>query len=333
MIEMLRTPDLQQSHRLRLNTLIRLRWLAIVGQSVTVVVVAYWLDFPLPVSLCFALIACSAWLNLLLTFRYPAAHRLTPRAAFITLTFDALQLAGLLYMTGGLTNPFSLTQIFSLPYVFDSVEHMRHAADGEPGRVVLKSFEQRDLIGLAIYDAGTRSFYNVSRPVREPADLHGLKIRVPPSDIFIELARALGANPTPLPFGEVYSAMQTHLIDGAENNWRTLHTSRQFEVAQHWSGTHHSHSPEALLMSKRAFDALSGDDQALLLQLARESVPYMRSLWDRMEAESREHVLAAGIEVTEIDMPAFRRAAQPLLERYLESESLRSLYSQIRALA
>ena len=232
-----------------------------------------------------------------------------------------------------LNNPFSLTQIFSLPYVFDSVEHMRHAADGEPGRVVLKSFEQRDLIGLAIYDAGTRSFYTVSRPVREPADLHGLKIRVPPSDIFIELARALGANPTPLPFGEVYSAMQTHLIDGAENNWRTLHTSRQFEVAQHWSGTHHSHSPEALLMSKRAFDALSGDDQALLLQLARESVPYMRSLWDRMEAESREHVLAAGIEVTEIDMPAFRRAAQPLLERYLESESLRSLYSQIRALA
>ena len=232
-----------------------------------------------------------------------------------------------------LNNPFSLTQIFSLPYVFDSVEHMRRAADGEPGRVVLKSFEQRDLIGLAIYDAGTRSFYNVSRPVREPADLHGLKIRVPPSDIFIELARALGANPTPLPFGEVYSSMQTHLIDGAENNWRTLHTSRQFEVARHWSGTHHSHSPEALLMSKRTFEALSSDDQALLLQLARESVPYMRSLWDRMEAESREHVLAAGIEVTEIDMPAFQRAAQPLLERYLESESLRSLYTQIRALA
>jgi tripartite ATP-independent transporter DctP family solute receptor len=232
-----------------------------------------------------------------------------------------------------LNNPFPLTQIFSLPYVFDSVEHMRRAADGEPGRAVLKSFEQRDLIGLAIYDAGTRSFYNISRPVREPADLHGLKIRVPPSDIFIELARALGANPTPLPFGEVYSAMQTHLIDGAENNWRTLHTSRQFEVAQHWSGTHHSHSPEALLMSKRTFDALASDDQALLLQLARESVPYMRSLWDRMEAESREQVLAAGIEVTTIDMPAFRRAAQPLLQRYLQSESLRSLYTQIRALA
>ncbi|HEV2898923.1 MAG TPA: ActS/PrrB/RegB family redox-sensitive histidine kinase [Pseudaminobacter sp.] len=118
MIEMLRTPDLQQSHRLRLNTLIRLRWLAIVGQSVTVIIVAYWLDFPLPVSLCFALIACSAWLNLLLTFRYPAAHRLTPRAAFITLTFDALQLAGLLYMTGGLTNPFSL--LMTVPVIISA---------------------------------------------------------------------------------------------------------------------------------------------------------------------------------------------------------------------
>jgi two-component system sensor histidine kinase RegB len=118
MIEMLRTPDLQQSQRLRLNTLIRLRWLAIVGQSVTVIIVAYWLDFPLPVSLCFALIACSAWLNLLLTFRYPAAHRLTPLAAFITLTFDALQLAGLLYMTGGLTNPFSL--LMTVPVIISA---------------------------------------------------------------------------------------------------------------------------------------------------------------------------------------------------------------------
>ncbi|WP_394888753.1 ActS/PrrB/RegB family redox-sensitive histidine kinase [Mesorhizobium sp. AaZ16] len=118
MIEMQRTPDLQQSQRLRLNTLIRLRWLAIVGQSVTVIIVAYWLDFPLPVSLCFALIACSAWLNLLLTFRYPAAHRLTPRAAFITLTFDALQLAGLLYMTGGLTNPFSL--LMTVPVIISA---------------------------------------------------------------------------------------------------------------------------------------------------------------------------------------------------------------------
>ncbi|MER8592019.1 ActS/PrrB/RegB family redox-sensitive histidine kinase [Mesorhizobium sp. M1182] len=115
MINILHAPDFQQSQRLRLNTLIRLRWLAIVGQSLTVLVVAYGLKFPLPVGMCFALIACSAWMNLLLTFRYPAAHRLTPFSAFAILTFDSLQLAGLLYMTGGLTNPFSL--LMTVPVV------------------------------------------------------------------------------------------------------------------------------------------------------------------------------------------------------------------------
>lgn len=118
MIKILNAPDFQQSQRLRLNTLIRLRWLAIVGQSLTVLLVAYGLKFPLPVSMCFALIACSAWMNLWLTFRYPAAHRLTPLSAFVILTFDSLQLAGLLYMTGGLTNPFSV--LMTVPVVISA---------------------------------------------------------------------------------------------------------------------------------------------------------------------------------------------------------------------
>jgi len=118
MIKAFTTPDFTQAHRLRLNTLIRLRWLAIVGQSVTVIVVAYWLKFPLPVSLCFALIACSAWLNLFLTFRYPSTHRLPPNSALATLLFDSLQLAGLLYLTGGLTNPFAL--LLTVPVVISA---------------------------------------------------------------------------------------------------------------------------------------------------------------------------------------------------------------------
>ena len=118
MIDFQRTPDFRQSQRLRLNTLIRLRWLAIIGQSLTVLVVAYGLEFPLPVSLCFALIASSAWLNLVLAFRYPAAHRLAPAAAMGILVFDSLQLAGLLFMTGGLTNPFSL--LMTVPVVISA---------------------------------------------------------------------------------------------------------------------------------------------------------------------------------------------------------------------
>ena len=147
------------------------------------------------------------------------------------------------------------------------------------------------------------------------------------------MVRALGANPTPLPFGEVYSALQTHLIEGAENNWRTFHSSRQFEVARHWSHTEHSFSPEALLMSRRSFDALSAADRELVLATAAESVPYMRGLWDRMEEESRAHVLNAGVEFNEVDRAAFRRAAQPLVEGYVRDSSLREIYELVRAAA
>jgi two-component system sensor histidine kinase RegB len=111
-------PVRAESHRLRLNTLIRLRWLAIAGQSVTVVTVAYWLGFPLPVGMCFALVACSAWFNLFLTFRYPSTHRLSPGFAFATLLFDSLQLSGLLYLTGGLTNPFAV--LLTVPVVISA---------------------------------------------------------------------------------------------------------------------------------------------------------------------------------------------------------------------
>jgi tripartite ATP-independent transporter DctP family solute receptor len=232
-----------------------------------------------------------------------------------------------------LTNPFPLTRLFALPYVFDSVEHMRRIVDGEAGKTVLKSFETRDLIGLAIYDAGVRSFYNVHRPIVEPKDLEGLKVRVPPSDIFLDMGRALGANPTPLPFGEVYSALQTHLIDGAENNWRTLHTSRQFEVAKFVSMTEHSHSPEALLMSRRTFDALSKADQDIVLAAATASVPVMRELWDRMEADSREFVLKNGVKMNEVNREAFRRAAQPIVDATLRDAVLRKMYEDIRAAA
>jgi tripartite ATP-independent transporter DctP family solute receptor len=194
-----------------------------------------------------------------------------------------------------LNNPFPLTRVFCWPYVFESVAHMRSCVDSQIGAEVLRGFEQRELIGLAIYDAGARSFYNVRRPIHEPHDLHGLKIRVPPSDIFIDLVRALGANPTPLSYGETYSALQTHLIEGAENNWRTFDTSRQFEVAHYWSDTAHSYSPEALLMSARTFNALSPSDREIVMRAAQESVHSMRVLWDRMEDESRARVLAGGV--------------------------------------
>jgi tripartite ATP-independent transporter DctP family solute receptor len=232
-----------------------------------------------------------------------------------------------------LNNAFPATRVLSAPYVFDSTAHMRQALDGPVGREILRRFEARGLVGLAFYDSGARCFYNVHRPVYEPADLHGLKLRVPPSDIFIALGRALGVNPTPLSYGEIYSALQTHLIDGAENNWISFDTGRHFEVARFWSQSEHSYSPEALLMCKERFDALATGDQELVRAAATQSVSYMRELWDKAEEASKTKVLAAGIQVNDVDRSAFHRATAHVLERYLQDPQLDELYRGIRAAA
>ena len=247
-------------------------------------------------------------------------------ARFGALDFTRVNLAAL-------NNAFPATQILSLPYVFDSTEHMRRSVDGPVGAEILAAFEARGLVGLAFYDSGARCFFNTHRPISAPAELHGLKIRVPPSDIFMDLVRALGANPTPLAFGEIFSSLQTRLIDGAENNWRSFHTSRHFEVARYWAQTEHSYSPEALLLSRSRFDSLAPADRELLVDLARRSVPYMRELWDRTEAESRAFVIANGVSVSEIDRPAFERAAAPMLRSHLRDPRLERLYRAIRAQA
>jgi tripartite ATP-independent transporter DctP family solute receptor len=232
-----------------------------------------------------------------------------------------------------LNSPFPATQILSLPYVFDDEAHMRRALDGEPGREIARDFERRELVCLAYYDSGKRNLYNTRRAVVSPQDLHGLKIRVPPSDIFMQLLRNFGANATPLPYGEVFSALQTHLIDGAENNWQTFQTTRQFEVARHVSRSEHSYSPEALLMSRRSLAALGDEDRRLLLDIAHRSVAYMRALWDQAETASRVFVLAHGVVENDVDMNAFRAAAAPVLAAYRRDPRTDALYRSIRALA
>ncbi len=235
--------------------------------------------------------------------------------------------------SGALNNAFPLTQALCLPYVFDSIAHMRRVVDGDVGAQVLRSFESRGLVGLAIYDSSARCFYNNKHPIVAPADLHGMKMRVAASDIFIKLVRLLGANPTPMSLGETFSAMETHMIDGAENNMRSFHSSRHFEAAKYWSETRHSYAPDVLLMSRDSFLALAPADRELLLRLARESVPVMRAKWEDSETKARSAVLSSGITVNEVDAAAFRKAAQPLLDEYHRKPEIEALYRRIRDLA
>ncbi len=153
---------------------------------------------------------------------------------------------------GPFNNLIPETFVPALPFIFRSVDHMRKTMDGPIGDQILKAFEPHGLVGLAFYDSGARSFYNSKRPINTPADMKGMKIRVQQSDLFVDLVNALGANATPMPSGEVYSALQTGVVDGAENNWPSYESFRHFEVAKFYSLTEHSMSPEVLVMSKSA---------------------------------------------------------------------------------
>jgi tripartite ATP-independent transporter DctP family solute receptor len=228
-----------------------------------------------------------------------------------------------------LNNAFPLTSALVLPFTFHSEDHMRRAVDSAVGQEILASFESRGLIGLAIYDGGARSMYSARRPIHTPADMHGLKVRVPRSDIFLEMLNAMGANATPIPFGEVFTGLQTHLIDAAENNWSTFQSTRQYEVARYWSTTEHCHSPDILLFSKARYAAMRRNDQDLLRAKALESVTVMRALWDEKQTNARRIVLQAGVAANDVDKAAFRAAVESMRRRYARDETVGALMRRI----
>ncbi len=228
-------------------------------------------------------------------------------------------------------NLIPATNVPSLPFIFRSVDHMRKSMDGPIGDNLLKEFEKHDLVGLALYDSGSRSFYNSKRPIKTPADMKGMKIRVQQSDMFVALVSALGANATPMPFGEVYSALQTGVIDGAENNWPSYESTRHFEVSKFYSVTEHSLSPEALVMAKRSFDKFNAADQALIKAAAKESVLKMRQLWDAREKESEAKVKAGGAQINQVEKQAFIDAMKPVYDKFVTDAKLKEMVAAIQA--
>ncbi|SFO52910.1 tripartite ATP-independent transporter solute receptor, DctP family [Cohaesibacter marisflavi] len=234
--------------------------------------------------------------------------------------------------TGPFNNIVEETKVVSLPYIFKSVDHMHRVVDGPIGEDILKGFESEGFIGLTYYDGGARSFYNSVKPIKSIDDLKGMKIRVMQSDIFVDMMSALGANATPLAYGEVYSSIQTGVIDGAENNWPSFESSGHFEVAPNYTLDQHLIVPEVLVMSKISWDKLSPEDQALVKQAAKDSTPKMRELWAAREKVSEEKVREAGVNViTEIDKQPFMDAMDSVYEKHVTSDKLKDLVKRIRA--
>ena len=222
------------------------------------------------------------------------------------------------------------TIIPALPFIFKSTAHMRTVLDGPIGDEILKALEPHGFVGLAFYDSGARSFYLNKKPIKTPADMKGLKVRVQQSDMWVAVMSALNANPTPMPYAEVYTALKTGVVDGAENNWPSYESSKHYEVAKFYSLTEHSMAPEVLVFSKVVWDTLPKDQQDVIRQAAKDSVPYMRKLWDDREAASQKIVEAGGSTITkDVDREAFAAAMKPVYDKFAATPALQSLVKRI----
>jgi TRAP-type C4-dicarboxylate transport system substrate-binding protein len=158
----------------------------------------------------------------------------------------------------------------------------------------------------------------------------GMKILVQQSDLWVALLEAMGANATPMPYGEVYTALKTGLVDAAENNYPSYDSSRHYEVAKFYAKTEHSMAPEMLLFSKKVWDTLTPDDQKAIRQAAKESVPVMRKLWDEREAKSLAAVKAGGATITEVDKASFQAAMKPVYDKFIADPKLKDLVKRIQ---
>ncbi|MBT8108910.1 MAG: TRAP transporter substrate-binding protein [Gammaproteobacteria bacterium] len=238
-------------------------------------------------------------------------------------TVELVQI-GSLAMTKVSTSPLEsfvpAMQIFSIPYVFRDRAHFFKVLDSEIGKELLESTEVARLRGLGYYDAGSRSFYTTDKPVRSPADLKGLKIRVQKSQTSVRMVAALGGSATPISWGELYTALQQGVVDGAENNPPSFYLSRQYEVSKYYSLDEHTSVPDILLMSSRIWDDLTPEQQAWLQEAVDDSVAYQRKLWQEATDEALAAVQAAGVEVIYPDKAPFQEAVVEMKETYAGTE-------------
>jgi len=223
------------------------------------------------------------------------------------------------------------SMIPSLPFIFRDLNHFRSTMYGPQGDKILAAFDKAGFVGLALYESGARSIY-AKKPIKNVADLKGMKVRVQQSDLWVSLVRAMGASPTPMPFAEVYTGLKTGLLDAAENNVPSYEEAKHFESAPVFSETMHVMSPEVLVFSKKVWDTLTPQEQAALRKAAKESVPYYVNLWDAKEKDARAAVLKGGAKIipaAEIDHKSFVEVEKPVWDQFAKTPELKSLVQEI----
>lgn len=222
--------------------------------------------------------------------------------------------------------------VMGIPYLFRSKEHLYKFQESAVGEEILLSSEPFWIRGLCYYDAGARSFYTIDKPINHPDDLAGLKIRVMKSITSMENVKAQGGSPTPISWGELYTALQSGVVDGAENNPPSFYTSHHYEVCKYYSLNEHTMVPDVLIISTAIWNDLSEDEKSWLQQAIDESVVEQRKLWAASEEESLREVQKAGVTIVYPDKDAFAERVASFPERYRDNEKLYSLIQRIKAL-
>jgi tripartite ATP-independent transporter DctP family solute receptor len=221
--------------------------------------------------------------------------------------------------------------VLALPFLFRSFDHLHKVLDHAIGDEILASSQRHGFVSLTFYDSGSRSIYNSVRPIRTLADMKGLRIRVQQSEVMVEMIKALGAEPVELPYGQVSTGLSTRLIDGAENNWPSYVTTNHYKLAPYYTLTEHTMGPEVLVVSPRAWESLSAEDQNIFRDAARKSSAYMRDLWHGLEERSRQQARAAGNTIiSEFDRKPFEQAMNTIYAKTVTDPGLRQLIERIR---
>lgn len=222
-------------------------------------------------------------------------------------------------------------RIFGIPYIFQDREHFYEALDSPIGDSLLLSGEKFWLRGLTYFDAGARSFYTKDVPIHKPSDLNGLKIRVQESNTAIQMVKSLGGAGTPISWGELYTALQQGVVDGAENNPPSLLISRHYEVCKYYTLNEHTFVPDLLIISTTVWDKLSDQEKVWVQTAADKAAVYQRALWIEAEKEALEAVEKAGVTIIYPDKTAFAEKVKPMYELYKEDEKLYDLIAFFRA--
>lgn len=219
----------------------------------------------------------------------------------------------------------------AMPFLFRSIEHLQKVLDGPIGNEILNSFGPYGFVGLAFYDSGARSIYNSVRPLHSIADIKGLRLRVQQSELMSDMIKALGAEPVELPYGQVLTGLATKLIDGAENNWPSFVTTDHYKYAGFYTLTEHTMSPEVLVMSQKAWQSLSAEDQKIFRDSALRSSRFMREKWKDLEDQSRKRAEAAGVTIVrDFDRKPFEAAMATIYEKAQRDPATARLIERIR---